>query len=110
MLAEAMWVEAAMTAVGLEPCPVCGQGIIKCAHLGDKVVWLGDHRTASAHGFEPDTVRWGVTGPGTVRPCLCPDKHPHLAMEHDGRLYYRADSLADAEGEFERRERLLLEE
>lgn len=33
-----------MTTVGLEPCPVCEPGIVRCAHLDGRVVWLAEGR------------------------------------------------------------------
>ncbi|KKM13919.1 hypothetical protein LCGC14_1711350 [marine sediment metagenome] len=84
----------------------CPQGIVRCAHLGDRVVWLVDskiptgHRPANLIIWEVMYTRWGVAGPGTLGQCSCMAGHRTMIS---GRTYHHINSLADAEAEFERR-------
>ena len=91
----------------------CPEGIIKCAHLGDRVVWLGDHKQAMPHDTGRTAMnRWGVLGPSKAEQCPCSAKHLVVADEEAGWAigYYNTDSLAKAEAEFERRTELLRSE
>ncbi len=87
----------------------CPQGIVRCAHLDDRVVWLDDAYVESSGGHAGrspwDGERWHVVGPGTViLKCDCGKDHPTLPGS-----FIVTDSLADAEAEFERRCALLRE-
>ena len=94
-----------MTTIATE-CPACPEGIVSCAHLGDRVVWLLDKRQVVPHedGRDTSTERWCATGPAQAGRCrICSTGHIVL---HGGN-WHRTDSLPDAEAEYERRCALL---
>ena len=94
-----------MTTIATE-CPRCPKGIVSCAHLGDRVVWLVDTRVLQLHdiGVRPIEI-WSVAGPSPARQCPCPIKHIVLFIEDQPTD--RTDSLPEAEAEYERRCALL---
>ena len=95
-----------MTKIATE-CPVCPKkGIVSCAHLGDRVVWLTDTQAVVQHEVPAiASQRWHVAGPRALVQCPCSVEHTVM----DWHLIFRTDSLPDAEAEFRRRERLLRE-
>ena len=100
--------EAAVRYQGQEPCPVCPKGIVSCAHLGDRVVWLDDAYVESNGGHAGRATpwsgeRWHVVGPAAVvLECGCGKEHPTLPGP-----FFLTDSLPEAEAEYERRCALL---
>ena len=92
-----------MTTIATE-CPVCPEGIVRCAHLGDRVVWLGDSYAAVPHADVSWLgERWAIAGPSVPEQCSCAADHT-VAEIINPRL---TDSLPDAEAEYERRCALL---
>lgn len=89
-------------------CTACPTGITRCAHLGDRVVWLADlHRVTPHWGHPWRGKRWTVEGPDSTSPCSCTEDHVTVANQMAA--YYLTDSLAEAEAEFARRDALLRE-
>ena len=93
-----------MTTIATE-CNVCPKGIVRCTHMDGRVVWLVDGYLFPSHDGWPgwNGTRWGVQGPDIPEKCIC--GADHCVME----FVFGTDSLADAEAEFRRRERLLRE-
>ena len=92
-----------MTAIATE-CTACPKGIKMCAHLGDRVVWLGDRELVpSRTGHSISDIRWTILGPALTKWCPCESEH--LVMPRSKPI--TTDSLPDAKAEFERRCALL---
>ena len=91
-----------MTTIATE-CRVCPKGIVSCAHLGDRVVWLADPSRCVQH-ITTSLMRsmWNVLGPKVPERCECGVDHTTMPGPS-----FPADSLADAKAEFERRCALL---
>ena len=95
---------AAMTTIATE-CNVCPKGVVACAHLDGKVVWLVDYGLLMLHDTQwRPGERWGIRGPSPLQQCVCEVDHIVLT---ETTVVTRTDSLPDAEVEFERRCALL---
>ena len=93
-----------MTTIATE-CPVCPKGIVACAHLDGRVVWLVDEYLYPDHEGYISTwrgERWNVHGPDTPEQCVCSTDHVTMPTP-----WYKGNSLADAEAEYELRCALL---